>query len=132
MSERARANAGADEEPHRRTGAPPSAAGGSDAPATAFGGSAPAAARQVSPLAAARRRRNRLKAYLFVSPAMVLFVAFIGLPFVGIVVFSFLQWDLLTPPTFAGLANYRLLIHDGDLANALVNSLLFDLMTTSL
>ncbi len=39
---------------------------------------------------------------------------------------------LLTPPRFAGLSNFRMLAHDGELAQALVNSLLFDIMTTSL
>ena len=62
----------------------------------------------------ARRRRN-LKAYLFVSPATVLFLAFIAIPVAGIVVFSFLQWDLLTPPKFAGLSNFRMLAHDPEL-----------------
>jgi multiple sugar transport system permease protein len=79
----------------------------------------------------ARRRRN-WKGYLFVSPAVVLFLAFIAVPIAGIIVFSFLQWDLLTPPKFAGLANFRMLAHDPQLAQALFNSLIFDLMTTSL
>ena len=48
-------------------------------------------------------RRAGIKAYLLISPAMVLFIAFIAVPVIGIVVFSFLQWDLLTPPKFAGL-----------------------------
>ncbi len=78
------------------------------------------------------RRSKTLKAYAFVSPAAILFLAFIGLPFIGIIVVSFLQWDLLTSPHFAGLSNYRMLLHDGLLGHALVNSLLFDLMTTSL
>jgi multiple sugar transport system permease protein len=63
---------------------------------------------------------------------MVLFVAFIAVPVLGIVVFSFLQWDLLTPPRFAGLSNFRMLVHDGELSQALFNSLLFDVMTTTL
>ena len=63
---------------------------------------------------------------------MVLFLAFIAIPVAGIVVFSFLQWDLLTPPKFAGLSNFRMLVHDPELAQALFNSLLFDIMTTSL
>jgi multiple sugar transport system permease protein len=76
--------------------------------------------------------RRSLKAYLFVSPAVVLFIAFIAVPVLGIFVFSFLQWDLLTPPRFAGLSNFRMLGHDPELAHALFNSLLFDIMTTSL
>ena len=63
---------------------------------------------------------------------MVLFVAFIAVPVLGIVVFSFLQWDSPTPPRFAGLSNFRMLAHDPELAHALVNSLVFDIMTTSL
>ena len=78
------------------------------------------------------RRRNNLKGYLFVSPAVVLFLAFIAVPIAGIIIFSFLQWDLLTPPKFAGLSNFRMLAHDPQLAQALFNSLIFDLMTTSL
>jgi len=73
-----------------------------------------------------------MKAYLLVSPAIVLFIAFIAVPVIGIVVFSFLQWDLLTPPKFAGLTNFRMLFHDGTLPQALFNSLLFDIMTTTL
>ena len=79
----------------------------------------------------ARRKRN-LKAYLFVSPALLLFLAFIAIPVSGIVVFSFFQWDLLTPPKFTGLSNFRMLAHDPQLGQALFNSLLFDVMTTSL
>lgn len=84
------------------------------------------------PRAPRPRRRRNLKAYLFVSPAAILFLAFIAVPVAGIVVFSFFQWDLLTPPKFAGLSNFRMLVHDPELGQALFNSLLFDLMTTSL
>lgn len=87
----------------------------------------------------ARRRSLRtwrpsrtLKAYAFVSPATILFLAFIGIPFIGIFVISFLQWDLLSSPHWAGLSNYKMLFHDGQLSQALLNSLLFDVMATSL
>ena len=62
----------------------------------------------------------------------MLFLAFIAVPIAGIIAFSFFQWDLLTPPKFAGLANFRMLAHDPELAQALFNSLIFDLMTTTL
>ena len=78
------------------------------------------------------RRKPNLKAYLFISPALLLFLAFIAIPVAGIVVFSFFQWDLLTPPKFTGLSNFRMLAHDPQLGQALFNSLLFDVMTTSL
>ena len=78
------------------------------------------------------RRKLSLTGYLFISPAVLLFLIFIGIPFVGIVIFSFLQWDLITPPHLAGLSNYRLLAHDPLIGQALFNSLIFDIMTTTL
>jgi multiple sugar transport system permease protein len=83
----------------------------------------------------ARKKWNpsqKLKAYAFVSPAAILFLAFIAIPFLGIFVVSFLQWDLLSSPHWAGLANYKALVHDPLLGRVLLNSLIFDVLTTSL
>jgi multiple sugar transport system permease protein len=83
----------------------------------------------------ARKKWNpsqKLKAYAFVSPAAILFLAFIGIPFLGIFVVSFLQWDLLSSPHWAGLANYKALVHDPLLGRVLLNSLIFDVLTTTL
>jgi multiple sugar transport system permease protein len=71
-------------------------------------------------------------AYLLLSPALVLYIAFIGIPLVGIVVISFLQWDLISPPHFVGLANYRSVAHDAQLGQTLANTVLFDIMTTAI
>jgi multiple sugar transport system permease protein len=79
-----------------------------------------------------RHPSRTIKAYAFVSPAAILFLAFIGIPFVGIFVVSFLQWDLLSAPHWTGLANYKALVHDPLLGRVLLNSLLFDVLTTSL
>jgi multiple sugar transport system permease protein len=62
----------------------------------------------------------------------VLYIAFIGIPLVGIVVISFLQWDLISPPHFVGLSNYRALAHDQQLGQTLANTVLFDIMTTAI
>jgi multiple sugar transport system permease protein len=83
----------------------------------------------------ARKKWNpsqKLKAYAFVSPAAILFLAFIAIPFLGIFVVSFLQWDLLSSPHWAGLANYKALVHDPLLGRVLLNSLIFDVLTTTL
>lgn len=74
----------------------------------------------------------RLKPYLFISPAVLLFVAFVAIPFVGIIALSFLQWDLLTPAKYAGTSNYRMLVHDPQVGRALLNSFVFDILTTTL
>lgn len=79
-----------------------------------------------------RATRDRLSAYLLLSPALTLYTAFVGIPLAGIVVISFLQWNLISPPRFAGLANYRALAHDTQLGQTLWNTFVFDIMTTVL
>jgi multiple sugar transport system permease protein len=74
--------------------------------------------------------RQPFAAYTLLSPALVLYLAFIGIPLAGIVIISFVQWDLLSAPHFVGLANFRAVAHDGQLGRTLLNSLLFDFMTT--
>ena len=59
-----------------------------------------------------RERRDALAAYLLISPALLLFLCFIAGPLIGAIVLSLFNYDLLNPPTFVGLGNYRYLIHD--------------------
>lgn len=75
---------------------------------------------------------SKLKPYLFISPALLLFLAFIAIPFVGILVLSFVQWDLISPAHYAGTSNYRQMLHDPQVGEALFNSFLFDILTTTL
>lgn len=81
--------------------------------------------------AGAGRRRQALAGYLLLSPALVLYIAFIGIPLVGIVLISFVQWNLISPPHFVGLGNYRAVAHDPQLGQTLWNTFLFDIMTTA-
>ena len=76
-------------------------------------------------------RRQPLIAYLLLSPALALYIAFIGIPLIGIVVISFVQWDLISPPKLVGLGNYRMIVHDPQLGQTLWNTFLFDIMTTA-
>ena len=76
--------------------------------------------------------RQPLAAYLLLSPALVLYIAFIGIPLVGIVVISFVQWNLISPAHFIGLSNYRAVAHDPELGQTLWNTFLFDILTTSI
>jgi multiple sugar transport system permease protein len=97
----------------------------------------------VSTATLARQRRRRrgwrrngtrqpLAAYLLLSPAIILYIAFIGIPLVGIVIISFVQWDLVSPPHYVGLANYRAVAHDAQLGQTLWNTFLFYIMTTAI
>jgi multiple sugar transport system permease protein len=77
-------------------------------------------------------RRQSLAAYLLLSPALALYIAFIGIPLVGIVLISFVQWDLISPPHFVGLGNYRAIGHDHQLGQTLSNTFFFTIMTTAI
>lgn len=85
----------------------------------------------VGPSQPRRRQHNQsLSAYCLLSPALMLYIVFIAIPLVGIVLISFLQWNLISPPHFAGLHNYRAVVHDSQLGQTLRNTFLLDILTT--
>src|SRR6201992_4088167 len=105
----------------------------------AAGRRARGAAATSSPPARRRQRKGRglgrrqpLAAYLLLSPALTLYIAVIGIPLVGIVLISFVQWDLISPPHFVGLKNYQAIGHDHQLGQTLSNTFFFNIMTTAL
>src|SRR5262245_32860442 len=69
----------------------------------------PAARRRARSRAAWRRRGTVL---LFMSPWLVGFCLFFGYPLVMNAYLSFTHYDLLSPPKWIGLQNYRFLLHD--------------------
>lgn len=58
------------------------------------------------------QRREAIAGILFASPWILGFLLFIAGPMVASVVLSLMKWDLLTPPTWAGLRNYNKLLFD--------------------
>lgn len=70
-------------------------------------------------------RANPLAGWLFLSPTLLLFVVFILGPFVIGLGMSLFSYDLLTPPEFVGLANFRQLVGDGLLLRSLGNTFVF-------
>jgi multiple sugar transport system permease protein len=74
-----------------------------------------------------RRPRQDWSGYVFISPAIVLFVVFIVGPFVYAIGLSFYAWDLFTPRTFIGLDNFREMVDDPLLYKALRNTFVFAL-----
>ncbi len=70
-------------------------------------------------------RGERLAPYLFVSPALLLFLTFVVAPLLGAVALSFTDWNLLGSKRFVGLDNFERLLHDDDLHKALGNTLVF-------
>jgi len=70
-------------------------------------------------------RRQEWAGYLFLSPALLLFLVFVAGPVVAAFVLAFYQWDLLTPARFNGLGNFSKMFHDPLLYKALGNTFIF-------
>ena len=64
-------------------------------------------------------------AALFLAPSFIPLVAFLILPMFAAVVLSFTQWDLLTPATWIGFANYSELFQSPVFWRTLKNSIIF-------
>jgi multiple sugar transport system permease protein len=60
-----------------------------------------------------------------VLPTMAFYVVFTLGPALAAFALAFYHWNYLTPPTFAGLANFRTLVDDDRLAEIVRNTLLF-------
>ena len=78
------------------------------------------------------RRRETSAAYGFLLPNLIGFVVFTFLPVLAALVISFTDWDLLTPPAWAGLDNYRQLVVDPLFRQVLRNTALYVLGTVPL
>ena len=62
---------------------------------------------------------------LLAAPYAVFLLVFAVYPIVFALVLVFLQWDLVTSPTFAGADNIRLLLNDGRFWRAVANTFVF-------
>ena len=72
------------------------------------------------------QRREYRQGVLFVLPFMLLFLVFVLLPVVISVVLSFTSYNIIQPPSFAGLDNYKQLFLDDDVFQTCVrNTMLF-------
>jgi ABC-type sugar transport system permease subunit len=62
--------------------------------------------------------RRRIDPYLFLAPTAALLGVFFLYPLAVAAKTSLYSWDLLTPPTYVGLGNYRFLWSSGAIARA--------------
>ena len=58
------------------------------------------------------RRKEALLFYLFISPWVIGFLAFMAGPMLFSIYLSFTEWDTFTPPRWIGLENYTTLLFD--------------------
>jgi multiple sugar transport system permease protein len=86
----------------------------------------------VAGAAPARRRRGgwrpdrQLEGYLFLLPSLAGFLIFTAIPVLASLGLSFVRWNLINPPVFAGLSNYsEILTRDPIFGQAFGNTIYF-------
>jgi putative chitobiose transport system permease protein len=76
--------------------------------------------------------KRSLTPYLFLAPALALIAIFVLYPIASVVYYSFTSYDIVRPPEFIGLDNYRQLVADPTFWKALTNSLVYLIATPTL
>jgi multiple sugar transport system permease protein len=66
--------------------------------------------------------KEAIAGYLFLTPNLVGFVIFTVFPVIASLLLSFSNWNLINPPTPAGIDNYRSLFQDSTYLLSLVNT----------
>ena len=75
-----------------------------------------------------RQRVEARSAYLMLIPSFIGVGVFLLLPVVLIVLLSFTKWNLISPPTWIGLENYRYILTWDEFGNSLWVTLVFTLL----
>ena len=73
---------------------------------------------------------NKLAIFLFVLPALAIFIIFDFIPIIQVFAYSFTDWNGLTTPTFLGLKNYIDLFNDRVFYTSNRNQLIFAIIIT--
>lgn len=77
------------------------------------------------------RPRRAIHPYLMLAPTLALLGLFFLCP-LGIALYqSLTSWDLLTPPVYVGISNYRRLLADGEIQHALVTTASFSVVVVT-
>jgi ABC-type sugar transport system permease subunit len=64
------------------------------------------------PMRFSLRKRGILAGYLFIAPVILGYLIWVAGPMLVAVWLSLNEWDMLRPPTFVGLDNYRQMLHN--------------------
>lgn len=70
-------------------------------------------------------RAEERSGWVLAAPYIAFLSAFVAYPIVFAIVLVFLQWDLVTEPSFVGMANVQLLASDGRFWQAVTNTFVF-------
>ena len=71
-------------------------------------------------------KKNKL-VYIVLIPVFIHFAIFQGLPLIGSLFLSFMNWPIIGEPKFIGLANWKAVLHDEMAWKSLYNTTLFTL-----
>jgi multiple sugar transport system permease protein len=71
-------------------------------------------------------------AYMFLLPWILGFLIFTSGPMIASLVLSFTEYDIINPPKYIGLENYRLMLDDPKIVTSMRNTLVFTLMLVPL
>lgn len=77
-------------------------------------------------------RTNTRNGLLFVLPSLIGLAVFTAYPVVSLLYYSFCRYTALKPPTWVGLANYRMLFHDRLLLESLINTAFYTVFAVPL
>lgn len=75
------------------------------------------------------KRKEHIVGYLFILPNMVGIIIFVLVPVIIGLVLSFTKWDLLSPPIWTGIGNYRELLYDPLFWTSLKNTAYYVILT---
>ncbi|BFT70916.1 carbohydrate ABC transporter permease [Paenibacillus sp. P36] len=67
--------------------------------------------------------------YAMIAPGYVIYFAFIFIPLLISLYYSFTNYNFYSSPSFIGLQNYARLLHDGTFAKAMTNTLVYAIWT---
>lgn len=84
--------------------------------------------KRMSPL----RRKEAIFGYIAIMPWLIGFLVFTAGPMVFSAYLVFTEWELLTPPRWVGLANFRFLLEDQMFRNALWNTFIYTVISVPL
>jgi multiple sugar transport system permease protein len=73
----------------------------------------------------ASNKREAVSAYLFLSPALLAFLLFVGIPIIYSFFLMFQSYDIITPPRFIGLTNIKHFFSDTNLLTIYMNTFKF-------
>lgn len=76
--------------------------------------------------------RFRATPYLFLLPAVALIGVFVVYPILAVVYYSFTDYDIVRPPVWVGLDNFRRILGDETFWLALTHSLIYLIVTPTL